>query len=347
MAARVWRADRKLAVSRPVFVPHCQPSSLPFRRAANLSKVTSPMTTRHLFTAALAILGTFTTALAADPVVSNLTAAQRPGTKLVDITYDVTANTPTVKVTLEISSDGGTTYSVPVTSATGAVGDGVPVGMGKTITWDAGVDWDGRFSLQGRFRLVTDDQVIPGLSSIPAGTFTMGRTSGDTDSNAPPITVNVSKFYMAQFEVTKALWDEVRIWGLTNGYTDLAAGGGKAADHPVQSITWWDAIKWCNARSEKEGLLPCYLVAGSIMRNGTTEPSVNWTTDGYRLPTEAEFEKAARSGQSGKRFPWATDTINHSQSNFNNNGSETYKSGTTGYHPTYTSGPIPYTSPVG
>jgi hypothetical protein len=76
------------------------------------------MTTRHLFTTALAILGSITSAFAADPVVSNLTASQRAGTKLVDITYDVTADTPTVKVTLEISSDGGTTYSVPVTSAT-------------------------------------------------------------------------------------------------------------------------------------------------------------------------------------------------------------------------------------
>ena len=49
------------------------------------------MTTRHLFTAALAILGAITNLLAADPLVSNLTAAQCPGTKLVDITYDVTA----------------------------------------------------------------------------------------------------------------------------------------------------------------------------------------------------------------------------------------------------------------
>ena len=88
-----------------------------------------PMTTRPLLAAALAILGTIATAIAADPVVSNLTAAQRPGTKLVDITYDVTADTPTVRVTLEISSDGGTTYSVPVTSATGEWGHGVMNGV--------------------------------------------------------------------------------------------------------------------------------------------------------------------------------------------------------------------------
>ena len=56
-------------------------------------------------------------ARAVDPVVSNVTFAQRVGTKLVDISYDVTADTPWVFVSLEISSDGGTTFSVPATAA--------------------------------------------------------------------------------------------------------------------------------------------------------------------------------------------------------------------------------------
>jgi hypothetical protein len=111
------------------------------------------MTTRHLFTAAMAILGTINTAFAADPVVSNLTAAQRPGTKLVDITYDVTADTPTVGITLRISSDGGTTFSVPAITLTGAVGSNVTVGTGKVITWNAGTDWLGNYSSAMRFEV--------------------------------------------------------------------------------------------------------------------------------------------------------------------------------------------------
>jgi formylglycine-generating enzyme required for sulfatase activity len=285
-------------------------------------------------------------AFAQAPVVTNVMAQQRLGTKFFDITYDLTSTTPTVKMSLEISSDSGLTYTVPVTSATGSIGEGVAIGNGKSIVWNAGVDWDAKFSSQMRFRLIADNQIIDGLSLIPAGAFTMGRTSGDTDTNAPPVTVNVSRFYMGKNEVTKALWDEVSTWAAANGYTDMAAGAGKAADHPVQTVSWWDVVKWCNARSQKEGLTPCYTVIGAVMKTGTTAPTVNWSANGYRLPTEAEWEKAARAGVSGKRFPWGIDTISHLNANFEN-VSLPYHTGTKGYNPSYATGAYPYTSPVG
>ena len=185
---------------------------------------------------------------------------------------------------------------------------------------------------------------LPGFALIPAGEFTMGDTL-DGDPEAPPHQVTVSAFYMGRNEVTKAEWDSVRTWAVSHGYPDLAEGAGKAAEHPVHTVSWWDVVKWCNARSEQEGLMPCYTVGGAVMRSGTTEPTVNWTASGYRLPTEAEWEKAARGGLSGKRFPWG-DTISHTQANFKNDGGEPYQTGTTGFHPTYGTGSI-NTSPVG
>jgi hypothetical protein len=85
------------------------PAGIPATNGAGLKNHLAPALGR-------ALLLLPTVARAADPVVSNLTATQRAGTKLVDITYDVTAETPTVFVSLEISSDGGTTFSVPATT---------------------------------------------------------------------------------------------------------------------------------------------------------------------------------------------------------------------------------------
>ena len=281
----------------------------------------------------------------AAPTLSNLTVVQRPGTRLVDLTYNLLApGLTSVTVKLEISSDGGATWTVPAVSVTGAVGESVTPGNAKTIVWNAGTDWAGQMSDQVQFRLTVDE----GLALIPSGTFIMGRTGEDTDAAAPSVSVYVSSFYMAKFEVTKALWDEVRTWGLANGYNDLPIAGAKAANHPVHSISWYAAVKWCNARSQKEGLTPCYSVSSVTYKTGDSDTvACNWSASGYRLPTEAEWEKAARGGVSGQRFPWG-DTIAHSQANYASDASKSYDvSPTRSYHPTYVTGSTPYTAPVG
>jgi len=190
-----------------------------------------------------------------------------------------------------------------------------------------------------------------GFALIPAGEFTMGDVL-DGNRLAPQHKVNVSAFYMQKKEVTKAEWDEVRAWGLKNGYTDLPEGKGKAADHPVTCVSWYDVVKWCNAKSVKEGLITCYYTDAAQMvvyqtgKSDLANTMVKWSAKGYRLPTEAEWEKAARGGLSGKRFPWG-DAISHEQANFYNVSKESYQKGTTGGHPTYRTREMPYTSPVG
>jgi formylglycine-generating enzyme required for sulfatase activity len=202
-----------------------------------------------------------------------------------------------------------------------------------------------------------DTAPVPaGFSLIPAGPFTMGNSvatdTGITD--APMHTVTLDTYYIGKYEVTKAEWDEVRTWALSNGYTDLAAGGGKANDHPVQSISWYEMVKWCNARSQKEGLTSVYYTNDAqttIYKTGNvdiTSAQVKWTANGYRLPTEAEWEKAARGGLSGKRFPWG-DTIGQSQANYR--ATTIYGYDLSGFlnnfHPSYSVGSTPYTAPVG
>jgi len=169
---------------------------------------------------------------------------------------------------------------------------------------------------------------------------------GDKDSLLHKVIV--SAFYLQRKEVTKVQWDEVRAWGLKHGYSDLMDGTGRVADHPVRVVSWYDALKWCNARSEKDGLTPCYYMDVAqrvVYRTGEkdlADTMVKWAADGYRLPTEAEWEMAARGGLIGKRFPWG-DTISHDQSSFYNSGNEAYQSGSVGYN----SVEEPYTSATG
>jgi formylglycine-generating enzyme required for sulfatase activity len=212
---------------------------------------------------------------------------------------------------------------------------------------------DGSLSVSDTFLLTVNSAAPTGFALIPQGAFTMGD-SLDGMNDAPTRTVTLDAFYMGKHEVTKAEWDEVRTWGLGNGYTDLAAGSGKASNHPVQSITWYDMVKWCNARSQKEGLTPVYYANDAqttIYKTGNmgvTNAQVRWTANGYRLPTEAEWEKAARGDLSDQRFPWG-DTISQSQANYRGNPSYYgYDLGPNGYNSIGSvGGTSPATSPVG
>ncbi|MEI9865452.1 MAG: SUMF1/EgtB/PvdO family nonheme iron enzyme [Limisphaerales bacterium] len=164
-----------------------------------------------------------------------------------------------------------------------------------------------------------------------------------------PTNVYVSAFYMDVNLVSYDQWQSLYSYATNHGYGFVNAGSGKATNHPVQNVNWYDVVKWSNARSQQAGLSPVYFTdAGltQIYTNGEVTPYVNWTNNGYRLPTEAEWEKAARGGLSKQRFPWG-NTISKSLAIIMAARSTPYDLGPNGFSAAFTSGGPPYTSPVG
>ncbi|MBR4613886.1 MAG: SUMF1/EgtB/PvdO family nonheme iron enzyme, partial [Kiritimatiellae bacterium] len=120
-------------------------------------------------------------------------------------------------------------------------------------------------------------------------------------------------FYMDRSEITLNQWRRVYDWAIMHGYRFDNEGKGKGAHHPVHTVNWYDCAKWCNARSEMEGLKPVYYFRGHVLREdsvkGLASPDVVafGSNDGYRLPSRDQWDYAARGGVSSTLFPWGNE----------------------------------------
>ncbi len=119
---------------------------------------------------------------------------------------------------------------------------------------------------------------------IPAGSFEMGSRHGREDER-PAHRVSVDSFLLDAHEVTQAEFDKL---GQVEAFPDPSHF--KGPDLPVEQVTWPEAARFCNARSRAEGLRPCY---------DENTGACDFDADGYRLPTEAEWEYACRAGTDG------------------------------------------------
>jgi formylglycine-generating enzyme required for sulfatase activity len=218
------------------------------------------------------------------------------------------------------------------------------------------------------------------MAEIPAGEFQMGDHLSEGVSNELPVhAVHVDSFHMSRYETTNGQYchflnsantfgrikvvsgavyssaDSINSYPycdtqISNPYSQIdysrglftvrTKGERDMSNDPMVQVSWYGAVAYCNWRSRQEGREICY---------DTFTWQCDFTKHGYRLPTEAEWEYAARGPHycPSCRFPWG-ETLSHSQANYYSSGFYSYDvSQTRGCHPVYDDGIWPYTAPVG
>jgi sulfatase modifying factor 1 len=137
--------------------------------------------------------------------------------------------------------------------------------------------------------LYAEDLSAPVL--VRGGSFQMGSDSGEP-AEKPVHEVRVSDFYIMKTEVTQKDYEAIM------GNNPASSFRGKGGKYPIQNVSWYDAVAYANKLSERDGLTPSYTIKG-------TDVTCDWSANGWRLPTEAEWEYAARGGNLSNGYAYS------------------------------------------
>jgi formylglycine-generating enzyme required for sulfatase activity len=282
-----------------------------------------------------------------------------------------------VSISSSTGHNGTTDYTQTLTAGTGVTLTAPAAVSDTTFT-----GWTGDVNSSNQtisFAMDADKTVTANyvdMVSIPGGSFQMGDSFDEGYSNELPVhTVTVDAFSMGKYEVTNQRYcaylnsvypsqitvtsgvvyqsgsgtsypycdtstssSDSQIAFSSNTFTVRTKNGRSMVNDPMVLVSWYGAVAYCNWRSQQEGKELCY---------NLSTWACDFSKNGYHLPTEAQWEYAARGGQSGKRFPWG-DTINQTQANFYS-AADSYDVSPVKnqFHPIWNDGSVPFTSPVG
>jgi len=223
------------------------------------------------------------------------------------ITYDLQGNT-SYDITITATKNGKTI--IPSGKCLGFDYGTVTPGKDKIIWWAPALEcrgWDAEgwtITLKAEWNFMV---------FVQGGTFEMG--SNKVTREKPIHSVTVDDFYISETEVTQAEWKAV----MGNNPSRF-----KGDNLPVERVSWYDAVEFCNKKSEMEGLTPCYSGKKKKIK-------CNFNANGYRLPTEAEWEYAARGGihhTDDYKYAGTTANLGDYAWYYSNSSSQTHAVGT-------------------
>ncbi|MBU1700648.1 MAG: SUMF1/EgtB/PvdO family nonheme iron enzyme [Candidatus Eisenbacteria bacterium] len=285
------------------------------------------------------------------PVIANVQAEQNPVTMHVLVSYNVyDPDGDPITITLRLSENGGISYPIRCLSVSGDVGAGITNGIGKHILWDALADYPGSYGDYYVVKVVARDGYLgQEMVLVPAGTFIMG--DGETACSSEHEVTLTRDLYLGQHEVTNDEYLEAVQWAYDQGYVtattssvsdNLDGSSEELLDlnsyrseikfdgagtfylrevssipgdynpdfHPVKEVTWFGAVRYCDWLSMKLGLPRAYEHSG----DWTCNYGDPYGAQGYRLPTEAEWEYAAQWNDD-RIYPWGDEDPDCSQAN--------------------------------